>query len=951
MKLFQRALLLVFSATVMAGMMWGQAGGLNGQIEGTITDASGAQVPNVKVEIINDNTGYKRAGQTDASGFYRFPLLPLGAYTIATEAAGFAPQKRNVAALGAGRTATVDIGLVVGSTVDTVTVTDAAPLIEPGRTDIGSTVSANLVQNLALVSRNPYNFILNQPNVSGSPNVEFGVPRKVNANGFIDRINYQIDGGNNTQSDRAGIRLTPFSQTYIAEVQQVNNGFAAEFGNTIGTVFNAITKSGTNQFHGEAAYIFRRTGMTARSTLLAPTAAKPEQKVDDELVNVAGPIIKDKLFFFGAWEHVTRDLPTPVTVSAANLAALNLPATWINAVPFAQAVTFVLGKADYQITQNHRLSARYSYFRNESPFNGGGGLTLQSQTYLFKDRAPAFATQLISIFGPRLVNEFRFNIPQRFQRQLAADFTGLPPTINITGAANFGQSPSTGVNFTETTPEFGDNLSFTRGTHGYKFGGNFRMIRDKQVSPTFARYTFPTVAAYLAAANGTNTRGYTTYSQVFGNPEFTYDSLFSGFYVQDSWKIRPNVTLNYGVRYDVYRIPQGRSTALVATSQNFQVDKNNFAPRIGLAWGIGKNQKTVVRVNGGIFYDAPQTNVYYNTYTASGAPQFFTANLTPSQAVAPSFPTILTGVPTGFSLPTQDVTTVSPNFRTLYSANFNAQISHEIANNMALTVGYLFTKGTHIPVVRNINLIPTGATLGDGRPIYGTGRIDPRFNNILMAESVGNSNYNGLNVSLNRRFSKGFEWAATYTWSHAIDDAPESNVLDSNTQVLSDTSNRRRDRGNGFADRRQVFNVSGLLRPSFGSGKGVSYLANHNQLSFTLVARSGDPFNIIANRNLNGDSAASSASVQRPLFLGRNTVVGRSVVQLDARYSRLFPIGERWKPEFFIEAWDTLNHSNITGLNLSAAVDTLGNITTQPSFLATAALDNRLLQMGFKVTF
>jgi hypothetical protein len=938
-------------SAIASALAWGQAGGLNGQIEGTVTDPTGAEVPRAKVEITNDNTGYKRSSQTDADGFYRFTLLPLGAYTVSVEGSGFAPQKLHIANLGAGQTVPINVTLAVGATTDAVTVTDAAPVIETSRTDIGSTVSANLVQNLALVSRNPYNFILNQPNVSGSPNVEFGVPRKVNANGFVDRINYQIDGSNNTQSDRAGIRLTPFSQTYIAEVQQVNNGFAPEFGNTVGTVYNAITKSGGNQFHGEAAYIFRRTGMTARSTLLAPTALKPEQKVDDELVNVTGPIIKDKLFFFGAWEHVARDLPAPVTVSAANLTALKLPSTWINAVPFAQAVTFVLGKADYQISENHRLSARYSYFRNESPYNGGGGLTLQSQTYLFKDRAPAFAAQLISTFGPRLVNEFRFSIPQRYQRQLAADFTGAPPTINITGVANFGQSAATGVNFTETTPEFSDNLSFNRGTHGYKFGANIRMIRDKQVSATFARYTFPSLAAYLAAVDGTNTRGYTTYSQVFGNPEFTYSSLFSGFYVQDSWKIKPNITLNYGVRYDVYRVPEGRAGALVATSQNFQTDKNNFAPRVGLAWGLGKAQKTVVRVNGGIFYDAPQTNVYYNTYVASGAPQFFTANLTPSQAVAPSFPTVLTGIPAGFTLPTQDVTTVSPDFRSLYSANLNAQISREIGGNMAVTVGYLFTKGTHIPVVRNINLIPSGATLADGRPIYGTGRVDPRFNNILMAESVANSNYNGLNLSLNRRFSKGFEWAATYTWSHAIDDAPESNVLDSGSLVLSDTSNRRRDRGNGFADRRHAFNVSALLRPSFGSGKGISYLANHNQLSFSLVARSGDPFNITANRNLNGDAAASSANAQRPLYLGRNVVVGPSVVQLDARYSRIFPIRERWKPEFFIEAWDTLNHSNITGLNTSATVDATGAITAPPSFLATAALDNRLLQLGLRITF
>jgi len=245
-------------------------------------------------------------------------------------------------------------------------------------------------------------------------------------------------------------------------------------------------------------------------------------------------------------------------------------------------------------------------------------------------------------------------------------------------------------------------------------------------------------------------------------------------------------------------------------------------------------------------------------------------------------------------------------------------------------------------------LIARGAFRGDGRPIYGAGRVDTRFNNILMASSVGNSNYNGLNVTLNWKSSKGYEWMTTYTWSHAIDDAPESNVLDSGGLTLLDPSNRRRDRGNSFSDRRHALTMTAVLEPKkVGSGKGISYLANHNRVSFSLQAQSGDPFNITANRTLNGDSTAN----QRPLYVGRNTVVGQSIYQLDMRYSRIFPVGERWKPEFFAEFWDLFNHSNITGLNTSATVDAAGNITAQPSFLATAARDNRLVQIGLKLSF
>ena len=186
--------------------------------------------------------------------------------------------------------------------------------------------------------RNPYNFILQQPNVSGHSNTEFGVPRKVNANGFNGRINYQLDGSNNVQSDRAGIRLLPISQTWVQEVQAVSNGFAPEFGNTVGTVFNTITRSGTNAFHGEGGYLFRRTPMSARPALLAESAPTPEVNVDSFFGNVGGRIVRDRLFFFAGAEHVKRDLPAPVTVPVETLSQLGLPASFGNAIHSARTL-------------------------------------------------------------------------------------------------------------------------------------------------------------------------------------------------------------------------------------------------------------------------------------------------------------------------------------------------------------------------------------------------------------------------------------------------------------------------------------------------------------------------------------------------------------------------------------------------------------------------------------
>jgi hypothetical protein len=266
-------------------------------------------------------------------------------------------------------------------------------LIDVGRTDVGATLSANAVENLPLVSRNPYNFVLQQANVSGHSNTEFGVPRKVNANGFNGRINYQLDGSNNVQSDRAGIRLLPISQTWVQEVQAVSNGFAPEFGNTVGTIFNTVTRSGTNALHGEGGYLFRRTPMSARPALLSESAPTPEVNVDSFFGNAGGRIIRDRLFFFAGAEHVKRDLPAPVTVHADTLSKLGLPQSFGNAIPFSQNVTFFLGKLDWQISGANRLSVRYNGHRNDSPYNSSviGGQYLVDRTFTFADRSHAGA--------------------------------------------------------------------------------------------------------------------------------------------------------------------------------------------------------------------------------------------------------------------------------------------------------------------------------------------------------------------------------------------------------------------------------------------------------------------------------------------------------------------------------------------------------------------------------
>ena len=252
----------------------------------------------------------------------------------------------------------------------------------------------------------------------------------MNANGFNGRINYQLDGSNNTESDRAGIRLIPISNSYVQEVQQVSNGFAPEFGNTVGTVFNTITKSGSNDYHGEASYIFRRTPFSARPKLLPSDAPTPDVNVDSYVADGGGRIVRDKLFFFGSFEHVNRDLPAPVTVPAPVIAQLGLPASYADAIPFRQSVYFYMARADWMINPSNRLLLRYNHHSNDSPFNyssGPGGQNLVSRTYNFVDRSHVGAAQLISNLSSRAVNELRFQFATRSQSNNSFSATGSRP--------------------------------------------------------------------------------------------------------------------------------------------------------------------------------------------------------------------------------------------------------------------------------------------------------------------------------------------------------------------------------------------------------------------------------------------------------------------------------------------------------------------------------------------
>lgn len=939
-------------AALAAGLASAQTQAINGSIRGRVTDSAGAPVPDAKVGIVNDQTGFNRSLGTSEDGYYVFPNLPLGTYTLTIQKEGFETQKNPGISLTAGMEAVVDGQLQVGSITTEIEVTGGAPIIEPSRVSTGRTITNAEIDNLPLTSRNPYNFIIFQPGVSGHPNPELGIPRTLNTNGLLDRINYQMDGMVDTESDRYGLRLFPISDVYVREVQTVSNSYAPEFGGTAGNIFNVITNSGTNTFHGEVYYIGRPTDLAARTMLLSYSTPKPNLTLNDVSLNAGGPVIKDKLFIFGGYEHLKRGLPQPNTISPSDAAAIGIPAADLAVAPSVQHANFFNVRADWIVNNKTQVFVRYNYFRNVYPFNTAvGGKNALDAASDFQDRAHVAGAQVLTTFSPTVLNELRFGWPYRNEHHVADPLTGPGPQINISGIAIFNGSTGVGDRFQEKIPNLNDAFTITRGAHTMKFGGGFQQIQDTQTADVYSQYVFPSVAAYLAAKSGTNLYSYSTYNTVIGLPGAWYHSLFWNFFAQDSFQVRPNLLLIYGVRYDRFQSPDADPNAPFIYSRSFRNPGKNFAPRAGLAWSL--TPKTVMRASFGMFYEPSPTNLWYNTFINSGNPLAYSAAIQSNSPLAPAFPNVISLTP-GVVPPSADITSITPNYRNAYTLNTSIQIARQLSNNDSLTVGYVNTGARELEFLRNLNLINPISFLPDGRPVYSSAqnastRLDPRFNNITFQDVGAITNYNAMVVNYQHRFARGFQVSAGYTWSHSISDAPDVNSFEQNL-FIEDNTDRTRDRGNSSVNRPSAFTLSAVLAPVASlSSRAWNWLANNNELAILGNVSSGDEQNITANKVLNGD--AKTSGIARPLYLGRNTLRGPSISQFDVRYTRtFFTLWERVKPKFIMEVNNLFNRENITALNAVVSVDSLGNaIMPSQFFPSSTVLEKRIVQFGARL--
>jgi hypothetical protein len=956
--------LLSLSLTAPA---FAQSQAANGAIEGTVTDSSGGVLPGVTVTITNVDTGAERVVITNDKGMYRAPLLTLGRYKVGVELQGFKRFDVTDIKLSVGQTAVVNATLSVGTVSETITVSSAdIPALDLARIDIGHTMTDLEVHNLPLVARNPYNFALVQPGVTGIENVEFGVPRLA-ANGAAMRINYQIDGNTNTEKDRAGLRLLPMSEVMIQEVKVVTTGFAPEFGQTMGMVYNAVTPSGTNTFRGDGGYLFRRKpfsafpfffGCTAVASTCGPPpagAARPDTKVDTGTATIGGPLLKNKAFFYVGWEQTRRDLSSnsPITIVPASAAAIGLkpqPAF----VPNVQTAKFFIAKSDLQVNPANRATVRWIRFANDAPYNSGGNLVSLEQATDFLDAMDSVAGQVVTTMGSSKLNEFRMQYAHRHQQSVRNADSGSGPAVTITGVASFGSPRSAtgqgneGFDFKQNITQVIDNFTYIRAAHSYKFGVDYQRIHDARVAAPQFLYTFPTTASYVAAKSGASPFGYSSMTQITGDLGFAMDTSIYSTFVQDDWQIAPTVKVLYGVRYDLYRYPQGLANAPLAGTRQFKIDKNNWGPRAGVAWAVSST--TAVRASMGIMYDQPILGGYEQALQLSGSPKAPAYTFNGTSAGAPAFP----GSAATGTLTTQSPWAVSSDFQVARTKQANVQLEQAFGRDFTASVGYIYANGDNLPVVTDVNLGTPVRELADGRPVYGASRVDPRFNRIFEVQSVGESTFKGLTLQASKRLAQGLTFNVQYVTGKGLDNTPLLTQLTVQAeQGRSDPSNLDRDKGPNPLDMRH--NLSGNIvytSRSRASNAVVRALLDGNQIGVLLQLNSSLPVNIRSNLDLNGDGVASD----RPLFVGRNSLYLPNRYNVDMRYTRMVPLRGSVRAEVVAEMKNVFNTEQMSGFNSVVTTDANGNpnvaIADDPyGFPSAVGYEQRKFQLGFKIRF
>jgi len=952
-----------FAFTVaLLGPLYAPAQTVNeGSIEGVVTDATGAVIIGAVVTAANVNTGWSLVSVTNEHGLFRFLVVPVGNYTVTTQQPNFAPAVQRDVAVQPGGRIHLAVTLRVASQTESVNV-NTSHLLETTRSGMSTDLDDRLIADLPVNGRNFQDFVQAIPGLVRGPG---GIPRFGGQN-FGDLT--LVDGANDT-NPQSGVNFVTlpfqFSLAGVHEFQVDLGGYSAELGRSSTGVVNAVTATGANDFHGQIFWFFRDKAFNATDTVRKRSGTGKEPlHVHQFGAAFGGPIRKNRMFFYGAYDAQRRNLQNGTFVrlpenfafsSNAATAAFQRQALdylQARAAPYRQTddEDAYFARTDWELTSAQRLMARWNSARARSR-NGNGSnpqssLEQAATTHADND---AFAASLTSALSSTALNVFRLNYLHVANRSAGnsvnprADVREAGQTVLIVGrAVNAPQR-----NFSHQI-HASDTVSLSRGRHALKFGQDsiFTNATNHTVRNFYGAYVFNTLQSFgrsLAGTTGVAT-SYTQSFSGFSEPGVVSHSDSRDFdaFITDQWQVRSGLTFELGARYDVQIMakPPVRNPAVALRNAGLDtsfrpLDLTKLSPRIGVAWSPGRTQHLVLRSAYGLYPGWTVGNLALRAHFQNGISvqtRQFRAG-TPTATSIPAYPNTACGIPDSEGavptcpapVPGQDVLMLfSKQFQQPYNQHATVGFEQQVGTDLAFSATYLMVKGTHLTRWRDVNLAaPVPATIkiaGTSTPLLYNNYSSPRpitgFDRILAIEATGNSLYHGLTTQLTKRFSHGFQFLAGYTLSKVLDDHPEPLFFDPGSNVetilLSDFSDARRDRGPGVADVRHRFVLSGVWDLHYADhlpSPARQFLSDW-ELSGIFSTQSGLPYSgAVLGTDLNSDGSTFN---DRTPGQPRNRFRIAPSYIWDQRVTRNVRLTEHLRLQLIGEAFNLLNHSNYT---------------------------------------
>jgi len=655
-------------------------------IEGEVSDQSGAVVPAAEIGAVNRETGIKRIAVTDEAGRYQIVALPVGDYRIEVRAPGFQTQLIESSRIEVARTITQNFQLRPGDITQVVTVTTEHDLLERSSMAVGQVVDQKMVQELPLNGRYfldlgllvPGSVTPPQGAFSSAPIRGLGSFAITTAGNREETVNYLVNGITLNNLTFSSISFQPSIET-VQEFKVDNSSLSAQYGQSSGAVVNIATRSGANEFHGEAFEFLRNDAFDARNFFTFTSSQPPPFRRNQFGGQFGGPIVKNKAFFLFSYEGLRQrqqvDLNSLVLSDSQRAAASNpVIVKLISLIPRANftdssgAPRFVgsagarvdgdqwSGDVSYNLNQNDRLHGYYNVYRTANTEPSRNGNTIPGFGNFSRQLRQIFTLNETHIFGPTLVNELRFGF-NRFSSatkpnaQLNPADLGINngiaqpiglPQISVAGGLDFGGPSTNPSGRGDTTFVFADTVNFLRNRHSFKFGGEFRQFLNNNFRQGTGSFTFPTVASFLAGnANA--------FSVTLGSQSSSIAEGALGFFVQDNFAFRRNFSFELGFRYDWNMTPSERydrfivfdpaSASLVRVGRDidrvYHQNDKNLQPRVGFAWDPFSDGKTSVRAAYGILTDQPMTSVVLSTATNPplAIPLIFSGTITLENAI------------------------------------------------------------------------------------------------------------------------------------------------------------------------------------------------------------------------------------------------------------------------------------------------------------------------------